>query len=91
MTDDKINHPPHYNLAEIKCTCGKPIECIDVIGNKGFVIGSAIKYLWRYEHKNGVEDLRKSLWYISHEIERLESEQNKPKTYKTYHLSDKKD
>lgn len=61
---DMVNHPKHYS--------GK-IECIDVIdqvtieltGLEAFCIGNAIKYLWRWKYKNGVEDLRKAVWYIN--------------------------
>jgi hypothetical protein len=59
---DPVNHPPHYTAGEI--------ECIDAIraalGREGFIAycrGNAIKYLWRCEHKGGVEDLKKAKWY----------------------------
>jgi hypothetical protein len=29
----------------------------------GFLKGNIIKYLWRFEHKNGVEDLKKAHFY----------------------------
>ena len=37
----------------------------DLKGEEAFCIGNAIKYLWRWKHKNGLEDLRKAQWYIS--------------------------
>lgn len=58
MTDN-VNHPPHYNQSNIKCPCGRQIECIDVTRHKNFNIGNSFKYLWRHEHKNGIEDLKK--------------------------------
>jgi hypothetical protein len=61
---DNVNHPPHYNAGEI--------ECIDAIraalGRDGFIAfcrGNAIKYLWRCEHKGGVEDIHKAEWYVN--------------------------
>jgi hypothetical protein len=64
---DPVNHPPHYTQGEI--------ECIDAIraalGREGFVAycrGNAIKYLWRCEHKGGMEDWRKADWYINRAI-----------------------
>ena len=64
---DNVNHPPHYNQGDI--------ECIDAIraslGPEAFVAycrGNAIKYLWRCEHKGGVEDLLKAAWYLSRAI-----------------------
>jgi hypothetical protein len=60
-----VNHPQHYNQHPAG------IECIDVIEEFGFNIGSAMKYLWRYELKDApVEDLEKAVWYIQREIER---------------------
>ena len=69
---DNINHPPHYNQSGIKCACGRQIECIDVTRHKNFNVGNIIKYLWRFEHKNGLEDLKKALWYLNDEIQRME-------------------
>jgi hypothetical protein len=67
--DDKVNHPSHY-------TAGK-VECIDAIesataglqGIEAVCTANAIKYLWRWKKKNGVEDLQKAQWYISKLIE----------------------
>ena len=62
MTDN-IN-PDHYKDSEI--------ECIDAIESsmskesyKGYLKGSIIKYIWRYENKNGVEDLKKARWFLA--------------------------
>ena len=59
---DPIN-PSHY-------TSGK-IECIDAIESsmtpeafKGFLKGNIQKYIFRYEKKNGIEDLKKAHWYL---------------------------
>jgi hypothetical protein len=72
---DNVNHPPHYNAAESFCSqCEATIECIDITRHMTFNIGNATKYLWRYKHKNGIEDLKKAVWYINDEIKRLESE-----------------
>lgn len=73
---DKVNHPSHYTSGP-KCTCGRTIECIDVARGLGFTRGNAVKYLWRAGLKDSspcVEDLRKAVWYIEDEINRLESE-----------------
>jgi len=59
---DNIN-PDHY--------VSDSIECIDAIKAsmseeqfKGHLKACSLKYLWRYEEKNGVEDLRKARWYL---------------------------
>lgn len=59
---DAVNHPRHYN--------GHPsgIECIEVARHTGFNLGNAIKYVWRADLKNGIEDLEKAVWYIQDEI-----------------------
>ncbi|QEH70927.1 DUF3310 domain-containing protein [Cellulosilyticum sp. WCF-2] len=67
--DDNVNHPSHY-------THGK-YECIDILqditsdlqGLDAICTANAVKYLWRWKHKNGVEDLKKAVWYINRLIE----------------------
>lgn len=63
---EAVNHPAHYNAHP------SGVECITVVEHFPFNIGNAIKYLWRADHKNGLEDLRKAAWYVQREIERLE-------------------
>lgn len=63
---ETVNHPPHYNSHP------SGIECIDIVEYHNFNVGNAIKYLWRADHKNGIEDLKKAQWYVNREIERLE-------------------
>jgi hypothetical protein len=41
----------------------------------GFSLGNAVKYLWRYQLKNGLEDLRKARWYLEDLIEQLENQE----------------
>jgi hypothetical protein len=59
---DSINHPPHYKPGKF--------ECIDVIEDLGlnFNLGNVLKYVWRHDQKNGLEDLKKARWYIDREI-----------------------
>lgn len=63
-----VNHPDHYNSHP------KEIECIEIIEDMSFNVGTAIKYLWRAGLKPGAdadEDLRKSIWYLERERQRL--------------------
>lgn len=68
---DMINHHPHYNNSLAHCECGRRIECIDVTRHMTFNIGNAVKYLWRFQDKNGIEDLRKAKWYIEDCIKQM--------------------
>lgn len=63
---DLVNHPAHYNSHP------SGVECITITEHMPFNVGNAIKYLWRADHKNGIEDLRKARWYVDREIQRLE-------------------
>ena len=63
---DNVNHPKHYNLHP------SGVECIDVVEHMSFNVGNAVKYLWRADHKGGLQDLRKAEWYVRREIQRLE-------------------
>ena len=66
--DAAVNHPLHYT--------GGNVECIDAIRSsmtdmeyQGYLRGNIFKYLWRFRHKNGTEDLRKARWYLDKLIE----------------------
>lgn len=65
---DAVNKPKHYNSHP------SGIECIEITRHMPFNIGNAIKYLWRFDNKNGVEDLKKAVWYIQDQIKLLETE-----------------
>lgn len=73
---DAIN-PQHYKSANARCTCGRTIECIDIVRHHNMNIGNVIKYLWRADHKgNRQEQLKKAHWYLRDEIRKLEPEFN---------------
>lgn len=57
MEDDALN-PTHYNRWAIK-----PWDFIQA-NNLDFFRGNIIKYIMRYDGKNGVEDLKKARVYL---------------------------
>lgn len=61
---DVINNPKHYTQVRIN---GMPVECIDVIEalNLPPHLANAMKYIWRYREKGGMEDIRKAGWYCN--------------------------
>ena len=62
--DDPTN-PNHYKQGGIEAIEAIEAATVGKSGFEGFLVGNVIKYLWRYEEKNGVEDLRKALWYLN--------------------------
>lgn len=69
---DMVNAPPHYNQAEIECIDAIAAATIDKTGIEAVCVANVIKYLWRYEAKNGVEDVKKARWYLDRLIWELE-------------------
>lgn len=63
---DNVNHPEHY-------ISSNGIEVIDVIdqytyglrGYEAVYTANIIKYVCRWKHKNGIEDLKKAQWYLN--------------------------
>ena len=60
---DAVHAPQHY--------CRGGVECIEAIkasmspeAYKGYLKGNCMKYLWRYDSKGGVQDLRKAEVYL---------------------------
>ena len=65
---NNVNHPKHYSQGNI--------ECIDAMESAFgtqvvllFCICNAFKYIWRHSKKNGIEDIKKAMWYISKYLE----------------------
>jgi len=61
---DPVNHPSHYTQGGVECIEAIKAACTGLDGYEGYCTGNAIKYLWRWKHKNGAEDLRKASWYL---------------------------
>lgn len=67
--NDKINNPAHYTAGGI--------ETLDYIKAKvsdypSYAAGNILKYVSRYEHKNGIEDLKKAQFYLNDLIKEME-------------------
>ena len=56
MSNDKVNHPNHYNAGDIECIEALKAATVGLGGIESFCTANAIKYLWRWKYKNGVED-----------------------------------
>jgi len=63
MTDN-VNHPKHYTQGCVECIDALAAATINLKGLDAVCTANAIKYLWRWGQKNGVEDLKKACWYI---------------------------
>lgn len=61
--DNPIN-PSHYK--------GDTVMRIIEDFSLNFRIGNVVKYCLRAKEKNGVEDLKKALWYLQREIQQTE-------------------
>lgn len=72
--EDTVSHPSHYISAT-------GLESIDVIkaftfelqGYDAYATGNILKYIMRWSHKNGIEDLKKARWYLNDLIDHLEN------------------
>lgn len=78
---DMVNHPKHYQTKN-------GLEAIDVIeaftidlqGGEATNTGNVLKYMCRWKHKNGIEDLKKARWYLDRLIDLVESNEKKNDT-----------
>ena len=69
---DAIN-PSHYQKGKVECIDAIESATAGLEGIEAFCTGNAIKYLYRWKDKGGVEDLAKAKWYL----EKLIQEVNK--------------
>ena len=69
MPNDEVNHPAHYTAYE-------GVEVIQLTEQMNFNRGNAVKYIARAGLKSydtEIQDLKKALWYIQREINRMEA------------------
>ena len=70
-----VSHPDHYLTST-------GLETIDVIeaftsdlkGIEAVDTGQVLKYICRWKKKNGLQDLQKAMWYLTHLINYVEKE-----------------
>ena len=74
MSTEAVNHPAHYGG-------DTTYEAIKVITawKLSFCLGNTVKYICRAGKKepDALKDLRKALWYLNYEINRLENGNSK--------------
>ena len=70
---DVVNHPSHYESGKFEC-----IEVmIETQGKEAvmdFCLCNAFKYLYRHNRKNGIEDIKKAIWYLKRHIKNIEED-----------------
>ena len=62
---DAVNHPSHYIQGGIECIDAIEAATEGLSGFEGMCTGNAIKYMWRWKYKNGVQDIEKAIWYLT--------------------------
>lgn len=74
---DPVNRPKHYTQYRT--------EVIDIVedvcksiqnGFHGWLVGNIVKYVLRFQFKNGVEDLKKARFYLDKLINEMEDGKN---------------
>lgn len=76
--DAMVSHPGHYQSEN-------GLEVIDAIeaftegltGIEATDTGNVLKYMCRWKKKNGIQDLEKAQWYLTHLIKRVRAKNEK--------------
>lgn len=70
-SEAKVNHPLHYTQGNVECIDALAAATVNKKGIEAVCVANIIKYLWRYETKNGIEDVKKAKWYIDKLLEEM--------------------
>lgn len=66
---NKVNHPDHYqNIAGVEAIDILNDVVKDLPGKQAAMLWNAMKYLFRFQKKNGVEDIKKARNYLDYLI-----------------------
>lgn len=69
---EMVQHPAHYNQGKVECIDAMAAATVNKRGIEAICVSNIIKYLWRYEAKNGLEDVKKAQFYLNRLIDELE-------------------
>ena len=63
--EDVVNHPSHY-ISDAGLETIDVIEAFtkDLVGMEAVCTANALKYICRWKNKNGIEDVKKAIWYL---------------------------
>jgi hypothetical protein len=77
---NKVNHPDHYqNIAGVEAIDILNDVVKDLPGKQAAMLWNSMKYLLRFQKKNGVEDLKKARNYLQYLINDIEAVQEAAK------------
>ena len=74
--NDNVNKPAHYTQGSIECIDAIAEVVKELKGMEAVNTANVIKYMWRWKHKNGVEDVKKAAWYCVDLVKRLEKDKS---------------
>jgi hypothetical protein len=80
---DPVNHPSHYTAGKVECIDALEAATTGLTGIEAVCTAAAIKYLWRWKLKNGVEDLEKARWYLDRLIKLVATQASNAEMAKT--------
>ena len=64
IVNNPVTYPAHYTQGKVQC-----IEAMEsAFGNEAVATWAklnAFKYIWRADHKNGLQDIDKAIWYLN--------------------------
>lgn len=72
--EDVVNHPSHYQ-SKTGLETIQVIEAFtaDLVGIEAVCTANVLKYICRWKHKNGLQDLEKAKWYLEHLINHIKN------------------
>ena len=70
---EMVCHPAHYNQGKVECIDAMAAATVNKRGIEAICVSNVIKYLFRYETKNGLEDVKKAQFYLNRLVDELEA------------------
>ena len=71
LKNDAVNCPGHYLQGDVECIDAIKAAVTGKPAYEAWLVGQVIKYLWRYNFKNGSEDVEKAQFYLNRLVEEV--------------------
>lgn len=69
-----VDHPSHYQSGGLEAIDVMEAACAELSGCEAICTSNALKYMFRWKKKGGVEDVKKARWYLDRLISELEAQ-----------------
>jgi hypothetical protein len=76
MSSESVINPQHYKNGQIECIDAIKAATVHKPAFEAVLVGHVFRYLWRYESKGRIDDVKKARWYVERLVDTVGFEES---------------